>query len=148
MKRNIQEIPEEVRWHWAVCMGAIDSGVGMDTMKKLRAIEEKYPKYFPWEAKYRAIPKEVHDAYYKEITDNLFSELYSFGEGCDGVLATARKMQTPFSIDKKMSFGDLEKVFSDYQEKQEEGKRQAEAAHKKAKALWDKHYSKYKLPYK
>lgn len=145
---NLKDVPDEVLSAWTVMK--YQRYVGMDQWIKLNAIIRKYPEYFPWEAKYRSIPQEVHDAYYSDIqaaAEHIFSN--SEDGIAIGIIPTLMNMdEQPIFKFKIVPDKPISEIFKDFfREKEEENKR-AKKQQKKDKALWDKHYSKYGLNYK
>lgn len=112
-------------------------------MGKLQATIRKYPEYFPWEAKYREIPQEIHEAYYKEKHGEW--EIKWKAEGGKGIMELIREAPTH---EKEESSKTLSEMFQDIVNAQEESRKKREENRLKNKVLWDKHYSKYKLEYR
>lgn len=149
MKESFKDIPAEV---WQVQMLQIHKTlVSPATYKECLRIIEKYPECFPWEAKYRSIPKDVHDAYIKEcmnewmrpfietqvgpypkFNDRTFKSMVSVG---------AQKRENYESLDAVQEF----KNFFENMNEQEEKRAKQE---REARELWDKHYKKYGLNYR
>lgn len=114
---------------------------------RILAVKRKYPHLFPWQAKYDSIPKEVHEAYHKDVLDesgwgkDFKIKNVSHGDGLlkSMVNTGAEKPKEPF---------DLRKAFNDLFEMEERREKEAEERRKKDEALWDRHYKKYGLKYK
>ena len=67
--QNYQNVPSDVLMvHSLMLIQHIP--VDAATYAKCKKIVDNNPLYFPWEAKYHSIPKEVHEAYNKEIDPN------------------------------------------------------------------------------
>lgn len=113
--------------------------VGRETMERINTIIDKYPEWFPWEHKYKSIPKEVHDAYYKEKYPNP-----DFKPLVKGIYEQMKEQprETTFTINSLREI--FNRLFDDDNEKAllRQYKKQQD------KELWDKHYSKYNLEYR
>lgn len=96
-------------------------------------IIEKYSKYFPQEYKYHFIvPKEVHDAYNKDITKH---HSRYFSEGISQGIKENSPMIGNFELTRKDLEGLVSAVLNQRSDKRKERK------------IWDKHYKKYGLKY-
>jgi hypothetical protein len=116
--------------------------VGKTTMDRYNDITARYPEYFPWEALYKTIPQEVHQAYINEKYPPIdFSKIKpSKGLWYQMNKKSRKKKQlTPTSLTEM-----FKKLFDD----EAKYKKKREAKRKKAKKLWDKYYKPYKLEYR
>jgi hypothetical protein len=147
---NVNDMPEDVAWVWAIQM--VDRPVGFDTLTEMKAIIKANPKYFPWETKYASIPQSVHDAYWEEknigvrkLWDETFTHTPEDG-GFIGIIPTIMKMaEAPPIPQQERSWTELFNTLL----KEEQDKRESEKATlKKEKSLWDKHYKPYGLEYR
>lgn len=145
---KVREMPEEVAWY-AVAYGLSRGiGVGRKFIERMQEIEEKYPEWFPWEQKYKSIPKEVHEAYRKE---KLGFDINNLGEWRDKELSKGwltmleeDAMIVEFNIEDKP----IQTLLDEAWNEMEKVKLRVIDDEKKDKALWDKHYKKYKLPWR
>lgn len=132
------DIPSEV-WE-AVCIAQLGV-VGMELFNRHQEIVKKYPEHFPWETKYNSIPNEVHKAFSTEINGGTFEEIL------------ARATSNPIHhiehnreyISKPIN---IREVFNNVLRFEEDRRERAEQREKENKKVWDKHYSKYNLPYR
>lgn len=127
-------IPNEVVWVYIIQWGK--QAVGSNTYEEMERIIEKYPKYFPWEHKYKSIPKEIHEAYRREKNPDRDKPIVCSGEGLLAQIKTSKVMK-PSELNIEKFFKDLEDDYKKEQEKKD-----------KNKVLWDKYYSKYDLEYR
>lgn len=131
-KFKYDDVPMEVWDVWAVRISGIS--VGFSHYEQMKTIIKKYPKFFPWETKYDSIPKEVHDAYYAEITIPVPVEQES------GLPVTVLQIaEGPANL---IEF--FKTLFKDEEKRKESQRREL----KRRKSIWDKHYSKYKLEFR
>jgi hypothetical protein len=138
---TFDDIPLDVWEVWAIQI--VGQPVGMATWTRCDEIIKNNPEYFPWEHKYESIPKSVHEAYKAEAflpwdfypTDNK--------DAFTGVIPNLPPPNPEPQPQRTISelFGLLIR-----QEREAQDRKRAEK--KKAKALWDKHYSKYGLEYR
>lgn len=134
-----KEIPEEVKEYMAIVAGT-GGMMGLELYQKCKAIEEKYPKWFPWEHKYKSIPQEVHKAYFEEKHSNYNSKIE-----CKGGLASHLEDNKPFTINTKTTFKEMMEEWHKSIMKIEEKRLKIL---EEDKALWDKHYKKYGLEFR
>lgn len=134
---DVEKIPDEVMWVLMVSSGF----VGRSTYDKCQEIISRYPEYFPWEHKYKSIPKEVHEAYLDEVNP-LRHEPIVILEG--GLHLRDQIRKEYISINKTVTQKDFEDMFNEMAKMEQERIEKR----KKEKALWDKHYKIYGLEYK
>jgi len=128
-------IPKEVVEAMGIRMSRF---VGKALMDRYQDIVARYPKWFPWETKYRSVPQEVHDAYWKEKYPPL-----DFSKPGKGLWEQINKK--PKKTKKTQSLTEMLEELSKIEEK----RRKKEIARKKKdKKLWDKYYKPYKLEYR
>ena len=135
MKALYKDIPTEVK-EYIVMTSSMNGMMGLEMYRKCKAIEEKYPEWFPWEHKYKSIPQEVHDAYNKEK---------------EGVQQKEKTISTPLTTTAKEDLPLGQMLFNALKEAIELENKQREMAaeqRKKDKVLWDKHYKKYGLEFR
>ena len=151
MKINGKKVPTDVMY--VITMQNFGF-VGQDTLNRMNEIINKYPEWFPWETIYNNLPDEVHTAYLDEKYPNRHEPItYSLKDSGNDLIdaigiglyaqINKAKYEEPEQTDK--CFAVMMKEFLDMcdNELKEEKKRTAED-----KALWDKHYSKYKLEFR
>lgn len=144
---KLEDIPEDVYWVWSIQWCGIP--VGLDTWDKADAIIKANPQYFPWETKYNSIPKDVHDAYYKEKNvwmDDLWTQ--TSYENYTGIMPTITKMDEELKEAIHESPKSLSKIFHDLFKMEDDKRRRRDEEDAKNKALWDKHYKPYGLEYR
>jgi hypothetical protein len=127
-----KEIPGEVLEVWVFL--SFKGGVGSFIYNKIQDAIKKYPEYFPWEITYKSIPKEVHEAYYKDLW------------GPDGeMFGNPRpvKESKPLAVAKN-----LLQAFQEVLNRQDQEKKDQAEHRKKVKSIWDKHYKKFNLEYR
>lgn len=123
-----KDIPQEVKEYMSIVAGT-GGMMGLKLYQKCKAIEDKYPEWFPWEHKYQSIPQEVHDAYK--------NEKYS--------LELHRKGTSKIVVSFNKPLLELIKEWKENLIKEQEiDKKQL----RKDKELWDKHYKKYRLKFR
>lgn len=129
---EVKDVPSEVYWVWICSL----SPVGRETYEECQKIIGQYPEWFPWEHKYKSIPKEVHDAYWNEKYPDW-----------DKPLDFSKKHDSePLVIEYPPK--DPLKVMEDYFAAKDRRLKEERLQEKKDKALWDKYYKKYKLEYR
>jgi len=130
-------IPKEVAEAMCIRMSRF---VGKARMDRYQDIVARYPEWFPWETKYRSVPQEVHDAYWKEKYPPL-----DFSKPRKGLWEQINKKPQKIKKGEAQSIVEmLEELF-----KIEKKQRKKEIARKKKdKKLWDKYYKPYKLEYR
>lgn len=150
----MQDLPQEVLWYHHACI-ATGGYVGSELMAKLTAIENKYPEHFPWEAKYRAIPDEVHKAYKNERWTEFMVHVNNkdqrglmemineeFEKSHEKSIKTQKELEGK-SLKEMFEYA-FNKMESDRIQEQKERKSRL----RKDKALWDKYYKKYGLEFR
>jgi len=147
MKTN--NIPHEVAWVLCVQMGQIP--LGIDSYEKAQEIIEKYPEHFPWEHKYKSIPKEVHDAFEAECYPERGKSIESlFDDLEEGVRLREQVMnQTYVSVDPmKFTKDDFVRMLDEMEAHERKRKEEERAEEIRVKKIWDKHYKRYNLKYR
>lgn len=137
----MKDIPNEVMWVWT--LEYIGQPVGSDTMDKIDGIIDKYPTYFKWEHLYKSIPQEVHDAYSKEAYPDRWKPIVWNDNKGKGLM----NLNEPVTI-KPITIESFDKFFKDIEDMRIKDIEDERLKHIKFKAIWDKHYSKYKLKYR
>lgn len=143
------EIPAEVMEVMAIyCFAEAVGGVGSKTFERVQEIINKYPKWFPWEHKYKKIPMEVHEAYRKEkygfdISDHGEWRDKEPGKGLMQMIEENAKVME-FTISDKP----IETLLDEAWNEMERVRLKQIEDEKIDKALWDKHYKKYNLEYR
>lgn len=141
MEADYNNIPSEVMWVATIKYSGIR--VSIETYNKMNDIIDKYPQYFQWEHKYNSIPSEVHEAFDRECYPQRYEPIV-FDSNSEGILAQMNKQQP---INMGEGFNLLE-LFEKYQENLNKEREAEIAKEKRVKAIWKKHYSKYKLKYR
>lgn len=140
MRQN-NNIPKEVM---EVRMWQYVGYVGSETMEKIQDIMNRYPEWFPWEAKYNKIPLVVHQEF-REKEGKALNRDWKRREKARKILYEnmgMNKKQDKFTlevigntIEWMMRKDDLErKLLKNWQ--------------KTRKKLWKKHYGEYDLEYR
>lgn len=121
---------------------------------KAKAVE-LWPAWFPWEVKYNAIPKEVHEAYADEIKTNWFSGFDGIvsesGGGHGGLMQAIADAPIRTYEVKPFTRADFDLMVENLSREQDARFAQIEAdkAEEKAnKIRWDKYYKPFNLPYR
>ena len=151
MEVSIENMPDEIIEYYQI-MGITGGLMGLKMYERCEQIIENNPLYFPWETKYKSLPKEVHEAYLNEKNPdrNLTIEEYNAKHGESiGLIPSIMKMKTSV-INYNPSSGDFSlsesiKMLIDTQSLERKSREQRE---KREKELWDKHYKKHGLEYK
>lgn len=152
-------MPKEVLEVW--CDDIASHATGFTTLErseKRKRVAKQFPAWFKWEALYDSIPAEVHEAYKSEAYPPYdFESLWSGSSDIEvhntsgGLIETINsappKTYTiqPFSM--KM-FDDIVEALDRQRKKEYQEKLAAEAKQKVDKALWDKYYKPFYLPYR
>ena len=141
------EIPAEVMEAIAIYT-ATGGMVGSKTFERLQEIINKYPKWFPWEHKYKKIPLEVHEAYRKEkygfdISDPGEWRDKEPGKGLMQMIEENVRIIEVHTNDKS-----LKTLLEESWDEMERVRLKQIEDEKNDKALWDKHYKKYNLEYR
>lgn len=132
------EIPNDVAWVMAIRYVGY---CGLDTCKKIQDIIDRNPLWFPWEHRYKHIPQEVHEAYFKEKHPNWGVPL-ELGKGIYELMN-----QKPKKI-KKQKKQSVSEMMEDLFKHQEKDRKRRIKERNKAKKLWDKYYKQYNLEYR
>lgn len=126
-------------------MNGMGAMVGIDTYNKIQDIIDRNPKYFEWEHKYKAIPKEVHDAYLVESHGNITDILLNSSDGIGLIEYVNHSISIDYNRDYNKTFMESIKEM----DKLVANKKMAEdKTRMKRIKIWDKHYSKYGLEYR
>lgn len=124
------------------------TAVGEELFNWAKGVMKKYPEHFPWEAKYDSIPEEVHVAYRNEAFPPIDWEAFSANSG-GGIMAVIdesnKEAEARYEENKNKS---LAQMFDEIFEMSEHQRLKEEQAYKVSKAIWDRHYKKYGLPYR
>lgn len=140
----MSDIPDEVWW---VTVMQMQPYIGMSAYEKMTEIMARYPEYFPWETKYNSIPNDVHEAFRNECWPDAFKG-WDIPIVCDKGFFAQIKEQGPVytgELPKGETFFSLYEKHIANLKKQE---RDEIIENKRLKKIWDKHYSKYGLPYR
>lgn len=134
-------VPRYVVWVWFLELH--HPFVGSKTYHKIDCIQRAFPSYFPWETKYRKIPKEVHEAFsrecyperYKWETEEKSEDGIKSGKGILAMIQESTMINPPEPLTEKMLMNfisDMNKIQKDRMKRKKEIGR-----------IWNKHYSKY-----
>lgn len=149
---KIDDVPQDVLWVWGIQIA--DRPIGLDTLNKIKVIIKANPKYFPWETKYDSIPKEVHDAYWKEKNHEADKRWAEYVEGKEqdggfiGLIPSLMKMDEIAHEPIPAPAMSLSEVFSNLLKQQEDQRKLQLKEDKKNKSIWDKYYKPYGLEYR
>ncbi len=143
-----EDIPQEVL-ECHIIMNYFDGLVGKKMYDKIQATIDKYPNYFPWEHKYKSIPKEVHIAYDKEVNgysngDVFVGDCSNLGGGLLELINNSKKIYEY----KKPTDSSIVELFNQICEAQQSKENEIKKQQKEAKEIWDKNYKKYGLEYR
>lgn len=146
-----EKVPGYVWWAITIELRGFCS---IQQYKKVKAIHKAFPKYFPWEAKYNQVSKEVHDAfelecYPERVQQRIEAEKIlsgetemKYGPGIWGQMQDSTLME-PVKIE--FSMEDLLKTFTDMAEQQRKAQLARIKRSKEVKRIWDKHYKSFGL---
>lgn len=135
---KIEDVPDEVLRCWQLQSLPF---VGMGTMEEINRIVEKYPEWFEWEHKYAAIPKEVHEAFNKELYPPVKMPEFNDKDAGKGILERL-KDNTPTTV--SITASDVNQFFNLMESQRIE---RQEFERRKYK-LFKKHYGKYGLEWR
>ena len=123
--------------------------VSKEMYDKIQATIDKYPNHFPWEHKYKSIPKEVHIAYDKEVNGCSVEDMFVGGDSSfgGGLLELINNSKFVYEY-KKQNDGSIVELFNKIFEAQQSEENEIKKQQKEAKLIWDKHYKKYELEYR
>jgi hypothetical protein len=142
------ELNDEI-WEYNVIMSITGGVMGSEMYNRVEEIITNNPMWFPWEHKYRSIPSHVHQAYKKES-----GQSWHLDPNADpikpskGLIPTLMEMKSnviEYKIDKDKT---LQESLSEVFKSLEDQRKEQEKRTKEQKAIWDKHYKKYKLQYR
>jgi hypothetical protein len=141
---KLDDIPEEVMEVWAI--QSITGGMmGSEMYQKCMEAFKKYPKYFHWEhTYYHVVPKEVHEAFKDELYPDRHKPIEYKG---NGLIPDVMAMK-PTVVECSPSTKSLNELLQEMVDIDNRAKKEERQHHKKVKAIWDKHYSKYKIEYR
>ena len=146
---KIEDTPNEVAW--VRLLQATQMPIGKDSYEKAQAIIEKHPEHFPWEYKYKSIPKEVHEAFEAECypekgksVESLFDDL----EVGDSLREQVKNQKSAGVIPTKFTQDDFLRLFDEMEEHERKRKEEERVEEVRVKKIWDKHYKKYGLKYR
>jgi len=123
--------------------------VGKKLYDRANEIQLKYPEAFPWEAKYRSIPKEVHEAYQQELSAYHRSQPSLFEGAPMGIIAISKWMEEQNQKERERTKDFTPKQRIDELMDSLRAKEKREALDLKSrKRIWDNHYKPYKLAYR
>lgn len=106
---------------------------------------EKYPEWFPWETAYSKVPQEVHDSFEKECYPNKQTIEEIIAEWKDIPRKSIMEQINENAAEYKMpTKEEILGVFDGYLKRQKE----AAIEQERVERIWNKHYKKYKLPYR
>ena len=137
MSKDFTDLPDDVLW--VMVIRHTQPYVGKDMMNKMLDIIDKYPQYFQWEHKYKAIPDEVHDAFKKECYPEMYNPDRFTPRKGNGLYSEIKKYEI-----KPVTMEDMEQLFLEIDKKEQE----RHEKEKRIKRIWNKHYSKYGLEYR
>jgi hypothetical protein len=145
-----QRIPSEVAHVMAIIQNRIPIGVKM--YEFVQNTIKEYPEWFPWETKYASIPKEVHDAYKREIGESDMQSLEQMikeydstkennitGKGILGQIIEAVEKEK-----KEKQYFDINMYMNSLIQEKEQYEREM----KRKEKIFKKHYKKYGLEYR
>lgn len=141
-----EDMPDEV---WVVLNWPYEL-VDIDTYNKIEAIKIKYPEYFPWEVKYRSIPQSVHDAYSEELhPGGVFASFMDASKdqtsNHNGIIGLINDAPSgTYDSSKPFTIADFNKLADQFNNKRDQEIKQLRTD----KALWDKYYKPFNLPYR
>ncbi len=139
MENYLEDIPSEV-W-WVVSLQHRNQPVGLEVYNRIQEIIDKYPEYFEWEHKYKAIPDEVHEAFNNEC----YPPEKPVKSNGKGIMAYIEESEVvTFSVNKK----DIIQLLKGWQESVELEREKKDAETRRIKKIWNKHYGKFKLKYR
>lgn len=140
---NINDIPSAVMEVFALMYR--NAPVSLATLTRCKNVVNNHPAHFPWEHKYKMIPKSVHDAYNKEVAPPL--SITEVGHGI-GLIPTIMKGGTVIEFDDLYKENlTLTQLLEQAIERDEQRKKIEKERVKKEIMIWDKHYKKYDLEY-
>lgn len=148
-----KKIPDEVLAAWLISQNRF---LGSESVSMLEATITKYPEYFPWEIKYRSIPKEVHDAYNREANGEWFE--FKANKGTPAILTgqqyhdanmgliqyVEKKGMVAYSSLKNFTMNDMLEWVRRMDKADDEKRKRLKAEI----SIWDKHYKPYGLEYR
>lgn len=137
--KEFKDLPSEVRWVYGIQTFPY---IDIETYEKAQEIIGRYPEYFPWEHKYRSVPKEVHDAYWEEL--NMLNVEYNHHESEMGIQCLINEIRKKTDEPKK----ELQDMVADWFDEMNKEAAQMAALEDKIKRIWKKHYGIFGLKYR
>lgn len=141
-------MPKDIEEYQTIMM--ITGGVmGLKMYNRCEEIIDNNPDYFPWEHRYKSIPEGVHKAYldekYPERDLPLFGSIENNSTKFDGIIPSIMNNgnNVNFTIN-----GSIIDMFQELINENCRRRKEDMELDIVDKALWDKHYSKYKLEYR
>lgn len=147
---KILDIPEEVREAWVIANLARTVGIGMELMNKYDAIVDKYPKWFEWEHKMKAVPQEVHDAYNEEAFGEARRETIKLLEDFTPNTGAGiwNEIQAKIKEEETNPEQDLHTILKSMDDAAAKRRQEQQDERKRLRKIWDKHYSKYNIEFR
>ena len=140
-EKYYDEMPKEVQLVLAIQYH--NQPVGLDTLKMIDDVMSRNPKYFPWEIKYKSIPREVHEAFRNECyPPKNWEANIPYGEGIFAEINKYNLSQSPITEES------LAEMFKLMKESENNRHREEKAEKLRVMKIWDKHYKKYNLEFK
>jgi hypothetical protein len=137
---NIDDVPADVQRVWV--FQQYGGAVGIETWEEAESIIKANPKYFPWETKYQSIPKEIHDAYWKEKQDG-YDDLWA-AKDYKGIIPALMEPNEAAPAPLKPF---MEAMVDMFKAQEDRRKRDIEY-YEKEKSLWDKYYNPFGLEFR
>lgn len=152
------ETPSDVAWVWVIQQSG--QPVGLQTYEEIERVIDENPEYFPWEHKFKSIPKEVYQAYRfeafppRELTDEEFLLCYNNEnlinkEGNPSGKSIMEQIgENKPTLLKTLTGKEIADMFRKSLKEDEKRLQDAKTEHNRLKAIWDKHYAIYKLEFR
>lgn len=133
---------------WVIYIAKSGIPVGSGTIQRINEIVDKYPEWFPWEHKYKAIPQSVHDAFEAEAYPQTPIS-FTNDDNSKGLFAMLDEPSIPtLALDKNKQQTIDEYLWETFKltAKAMEQKLKVERIEKnRVRNIWKKHYDKYGL---
>src|SRR3990172_5884584 len=145
---KLSDVPGDVLTVWAYQVSGCP--IGQNIYNMLQNIIKKYPDWFPFEAEYRKIPEEVHEAYHKECYPHYYKPLKLWDNGDEEISGPGILPQTEahaIDLSKPITIKDIEDCFKAAHERGRKAKEDQDKEERRKMIIWKKHYGKYKLSY-
>lgn len=138
--KDFNEAPRNVQYIWM--MASIGQPIGVTFYNETL---EKYPEYFQeeieYQEKWKAIPKEVKDAYHKELY-NWGDQKITPGKGLFELMKEAEPQ-----VIKPLALEDIPSALEAMREREERRKSEEKKEKQRRKELFDKYFSEYGIKY-